>query len=79
MRQIDNEDDLADILRISQRVVVLFYASLCPFCRRFLPIFEEYSRRFPDEFLRVRIDDDMNPLWEKYGLMVVPSARSICA
>jgi len=73
MREVDNEDDLAGILKTSQRVFVLFYASWCPFCIRFLPIFEEYSRKSSDEFLRVRIDDEMNPLWEKYGVMVVPT------
>jgi len=64
MREIDNEEDLAGILRAVRRVFVLFYASWCPFCIRFLPLFEEYSRKFSDEFLRARIDDEMNPLWE---------------
>ncbi len=74
MREVDNEDDLTGILRGSERVFALFYASWCPFCRSFLPIFEEQARRKRyDKFLRVRIDDETNPLWEKYDVKVVPT------
>jgi len=74
MREVDNEDDLSDILRGSKKVFVVFYASWCPFCRSFLPIFEKYARvKDCDKFLRVRIDDETNPLWEKYGVEVVPT------
>jgi len=74
MKEVDNEDDLTSILRITEGVFVLFYASWCPFCSRFLPIFEEYARKDRrDKFLRVRIDDENNPLWEKYDVEVVPT------
>jgi len=74
MKEVDNEDDLASIIAgASQRVVILFYASWCPFCRSFLPIFEKYVQNFPVQSLRVKIDDEMNPLWEKYEVMVVPT------
>jgi thiol-disulfide isomerase/thioredoxin len=36
---------------------VLFYATWCPYSQRFLPIFEEYSRRNPKGCLSVIIDD----------------------
>jgi len=74
MKEVDNEDDLASILRATERVFVLFHASWCPFCRSFLPIFEEYAQKNRrDEFLRLRIDDENNPLWEKYDVKVVPT------
>ena len=74
MKEVDNEDDLTSILRITEGVFVLFYASWCPFCIRFLPIFEQYARKDRrDKFLRVRIDDENNPLWEKYDVEVVPT------
>jgi len=74
MKEVDNEDDLMSILRATERVFVLFYASWCPFCVRFLPIFEEYAQKNRrDEFLRVKIDDENNPLWEKYDVKVVPT------
>jgi len=74
MKEVDNEDDLTSILRATERVVILFYASWCPFCRRFLPIFRKYARKNGrDEFLRAIIDDENNPLWEKYEVKVVPT------
>jgi len=74
MKEVDNEDDLMNILRATERVLVLFYASWCPFCRGFLPIFKEYARKNRrDEFLCVKIDDENNPLWEKYDVEVVPT------
>jgi len=74
MKEVDNEDDLTSILRAPQRVFVLFYASWCPFCERFLPIFEEYAgKNRGDDFLRVRIDDENNSLWGKYDVKVVPT------
>jgi thioredoxin 1 len=73
MREVDNEEDLAAVLRISDRVFVLFYASWCPFCREFLPIFEECFGKSCEESLRVKIDDEMNPLWERYEVMAVPT------
>ncbi len=73
-REVDDEDDLAGILRGSEMAFALFYASWCPFCRSFLPIFERYARRRGcDKFLRVSLDDEANPLWEKYGVKVVPT------
>jgi len=74
MKEVDNEDDLMNILRATERVLVLFYASWCPFCRGFLPIFKEYARKNKrDEFLFVKIDDENNRLWEKYDVEVVPT------
>ena len=74
MKEVNNEDDLINTLRATERVFVLFYASWCPFCSIFLPIFEKHAQNNKsDEFLRVRIDDEDNPLWDKYDIMVVPT------
>jgi thioredoxin 1 len=74
MKEVDNEDDLIRIFKTADNILVLFYASWCPFCRMFLPIFEEHAReKRHDEFLRVRIDDEDNPLGEKYEVAVVPT------
>jgi len=40
------------------RAFVLFYASWCPFSRRFLPIFEEYSKNNPEECINVIVDEE---------------------
>lgn len=74
MKEVENEDDLVGIIRKNERLFTLFYASWCPFCSNFLPIFEKYAQKFSNEkFLRVKIDDEMNPLWEKYAIEVVPT------
>jgi thioredoxin-like negative regulator of GroEL len=55
-------------------VIVCFYSSWCSFCRRFLPIFEKAAAKHDScMFLRVKVDEDSNPLWQKYSLEVVPT------
>lgn len=77
MKEVDNEDDLIRIFKTADNILVLFYASWCPFCRIFLPVFEEYAReKRHGEFLRVRIDNEDNPLWEKHEVAVVPTVIS---
>ena len=36
---VNNENDLDEILKTKESVIALFYASWCPFCKKFLPIF----------------------------------------
>jgi len=74
MREVEKEDDFADALRLDEKVCVLFYASWCPFCRSFLPIFDkEAQMNVRGKFLRVRMDDEANPIWGKYDIEVVPT------
>ena len=74
MEQVDNEKELSIILKLRERVFALFYGSWCPFCRIFLPIFERYSGgKESEDFLQVKIDDEMNSLWVKYDIAVVPT------
>ncbi len=74
--EVTNERDLAKQLKANLKVVALFYASWCPFCRSFLSIFSKHAQN-PHSgsaiFLRVKIDEDENPLWETYSLEAVPS------
>jgi len=74
IKETDNENDLDNVLRGSEKVFVLFYSSWCPFCRSFLPIFNKHAQKRGDEkFLRVKIDRFLNPIWEKYSVNVVPT------
>jgi thioredoxin 1 len=72
MSKIDVEFDLEVELKSKGRVLVLFYASWCPFSRRFLPIFEKYSETSPQNCMQVKIDDKPK-LTAKYLVDVVPT------
>jgi thioredoxin 1 len=74
MIEVSNKSDLESQLKKSKRVLALFYASWCPFCRRFLPAFDKnYSKYGFNLTLRVKVDDDDNPLWEEYSIEAVPT------
>jgi CDGSH-type Zn-finger protein len=64
--------ELEDTLRTKKRVFVLFYASWCPFCRDFLPIYDKYFEKQPETFLRVMIDD-REELMDRYSVEIVPT------
>ena len=51
---IHNEHDLDKILKTNDRVIALVYASWCPFCRNFLPIFQQYAQKEQQYFLCVQ-------------------------
>src|SRR3990170_1242896 len=72
MSKLDVEYELENALRNKEKIFVLFYASWCPFSRRFLPIFEKYSEKRPQSCMQVKIDDKAK-LTEKYLIDVVPS------
>jgi thiol-disulfide isomerase/thioredoxin len=72
MSKINIEYDLDDMLKSKDRVVVLFYASWCPFSQRFLPVFERYAKDKPLMCLRI-VTDDKASLCEKYSVEVVPT------
>ena len=72
MSKIDVESELEETLKTKGRVFVLFYAPWCPFSRRFLPIFENYTKENPQNCLRINIDDKAK-LCEKYAVDVVPT------
>jgi thiol-disulfide isomerase/thioredoxin len=68
---IDNENDLNKILKTNDRVIALVYASWCPFCRKFLPIFQQYAQEEQHYFLCVQ--DDGESIGDKYSIDVFPT------
>lgn len=74
MIEVSNERDLEKQLKSNPKIFALFYASWCPFCRSFLPVFNKHEEKQGSaQFMRVKIDEDENPLWETYSLEAVPS------
>jgi len=74
MIEVSSKRNLEGQLKENKRVLALFYASWCPYCRRFLPVFDKnVSNRGFNLVLRVRVDDYDNPLWAEYSIGVVPT------
>jgi thioredoxin 1 len=74
MIEVSSKRDLEGQLKENKRVLALFYASWCPYCRSFLPVFDKsVSNRDFNLVLRVRVDDYDNPLWAEYSIGVVPT------
>ena len=68
----DTGVNIDQVLKSKEKAFVLFYASWCPFSQRFLPIFEEYSKRNPQECISVMVDYKPD-LCEKYSIDYYPS------
>ena len=74
MIEVSSKCEFENQLKESKRVLALFYASWCPFCRSFLPVFaKNVSGKDSYLVLRVKVDDYDNPLWEEYSIEAVPT------
>ena len=69
---VDNEQDLSRMLKEHERVIVLFYASWCPFCVSLLPSFQKHAEAGEGIFLAVR--DDQEEIGDHYSVTVYPTA-----
>ncbi len=70
-REVATLGDLDQTIKTGEKVLALFYASWCPFCRAFLPVFEAEAQRGPRHFLMVR--DDGETMSDHYNIDVVPT------
>ena len=53
--------------------IVLFYADWCPFCRKFKPVFESYEKKAKASLAEAKVNEDENPLWDRFGIEVIPT------
>lgn len=67
-----SESDLNKMLSECSSLLVLFYASWCPYSQRFLPIFEKYAGNNDDNWCRV-LTDEIKSCKENYSIEVVPT------
>ena len=75
MIEVESEDELNRILGENEGVLVLFYASWCPYCTRFVPVFDRETAGFKlGKVIHVLLDDYDNPLWDIYDVEAVPTA-----
>lgn len=68
---VKTELELAEAIRDKKQVIVLIYATWCPYCRAFLPVFQKYTQG-RDGFLL--IEDDRWVIADQYEVEVVPTA-----
>jgi thiol-disulfide isomerase/thioredoxin len=74
MIEVDSKEDLDKMLVDNETLLVLFYASWCPFCRRFVPVFDCKTASFNGaQVIHVVIDDYDNQLWDDYEIDAVPT------
>jgi thioredoxin 1 len=69
--QLSNEQDVASALNSKDKVIALFYASWCPFCSRFLPVFKKHAEGKERNFLLVQ--DDKEAIGDKYFIQIFPT------
>ncbi len=65
-----------DFATSSVNSLILFYADWCLYCKRFIPIFENSVKTLSDKKILVggvKLNEDENPLWDKYGINAVPT------
>jgi thioredoxin 1 len=68
---VDDEHGFNDVLKMQERLIALFYASWCPFCVSFLPVFERHAKGAGLSCLVVK--DDREIMGNKYSVEVVPT------
>jgi thioredoxin 1 len=68
--QVQNKPDFEKLLQSKDTIIALVYASWCPFCIRFLPVFQKLAgddRRF------IMFEDNQEIMADQYDINVVPS------
>jgi thioredoxin 1 len=69
-------DQFDDLLSSREKALVMFYTDWCPFCQKFKPIFEyatKNSASNSSKFYESKINDDDNPLWDRFSINAVPT------
>ena len=74
MLKIYSKEELDVEVKKCKQVLALFYSSWCPYCIRFVPVFDSKIAELSfDRVIHVIMDDYDNPLWEIYEIGVVPT------
>ena len=71
-KAIKTEKELEEKLRTEKRMMILFYAPWCPFCQRFLPEFEKYSKNYPEICFKASTDD-LEECEDEYSIEAIPT------
>ena len=69
---LGSEEDLEEAIRSRDKLMVLFYASWCPFSQAFLPTYLAHAAAGDPCYARIIVDEG-DPLVEKYRIEVFPT------
>ena len=72
MEHVTPEEFDSKVLKSDKKMVVLFYATWCPYCSNFKPTFESAKIQTSNKLGSI-IDEDENPLWDKFNIQSVPT------
>lgn len=73
MQTVTDPEELSPAIQ-GKSAMVLFHSSWCPFCRRFKPVFDSVAAdQGAWEPLEVLLEEDENPLWNRFEIEVVPT------
>jgi len=72
MFKTDDSEELKQHIAKGKHLV-LFYASWCPDCSRFLPAFDSLSSRTSFPLAKAQTDEDENPIWDDFKIARVPA------
>lgn len=64
--------DLEEAVKSRDKLMVLFYATWCPFSRAFLATYQAHAAAGDPCYARIIVDSD-DPLVEQYGIEVFPT------
>jgi thioredoxin 1 len=69
---IGGPEELDEAIRTRDKLMVLFYATWCPFSRAFLETYQAHAAAGDPCYARIIVDDG-DPLVEKYAIEVFPT------
>ena len=72
MEHVTPEEFDSKVLKSDKKTVVLFYATWCPYCANFKPTFEAAKIEKANKLGSI-IDEDENPLWDRFNIQAVPT------
>ena len=77
-KDINKIAEWQDLISGKQLVAADFWASWCPYCRTFKPVFESVAQEYPNiKFVKVNIDE-VPEISSRYGMQGIPVVKFFC-
>ncbi|MDE1845897.1 MAG: thioredoxin family protein [Candidatus Micrarchaeota archaeon] len=68
-----DEIGIQTVIDTHEATIVLFDADWCQYCKRFRPTFESYEKRCSANFAHALLNEDSNPMWDKFKIEFIPT------